>query len=642
MSAATRNGTYTDQDIVVLEGLEPVRKRPAMYIGSTDKHGLHHLVWEIVDNCVDEYLNGHADTITVTIHKKGDSVTISDNGRGIPVGMHHKYKKPTLELILTTLHSGGKFGEGNGYVYSGGLHGVGSSVVNALSRKLVAVIKRDGFEWTQTYKRGKPAGPLERVGPFRGHGTSIFFEPDTEIFKTTQFDPHLIRAHLEDMSYIHSGLKILFKNEVAKEEFDLTHAGGIPEFLDRLIMEGQKPKVTEAPFTVVRATGEKMEVALQWTESTDETIRSYVNGIRTSSGGTHEAGFKGGVVKAVRNYMAVHEVKTKGLTITAEDVREGLVGILSVFVRNPLFQGQTKERLNNEEMAAAVDNFVRPALETWLNANPTAADQIVGRIVLAAKARLASREAATEVKRKSATQRRLNLPGKLAACKSTNLEETELFIVEGDSAGGSTKQGRNNRTQAVLPLRGKVLNSEGLPLSRVLANTELNDLVTAIGTGAGEKFDLGGLRYGKIILLMDADADGYHISTLLLAFFFRHLTELIRKGRVYIAQPPLYKIEVGKETYWARDDAHKEEILAGLRGNAKPEVGRFKGLGEMDAKVLAETTLDPRNRTLLRVEIASLLEADRRFVELLGKDPAFRAKFIIESSGRAVAEELDV
>ena len=340
--------------------------------------------------------------------------------------------------------------------------------------------------------------------------------------------------------------------------------------------------------------------------------------------------------------MATHEVKTKGLTISAEDIREGLVAILSVFVRDPLFQGQTKERLNNEEMTAVVDAWVRPALESWLNANMTAADQIVGRIVLAAKARQASREAATEVKRKSATQRRLNLPGKLADCKATSLDETELFIVEGDSAGGSAKQGRNNRTQAVLPLRGKILNAEGLPLSRVLSNTELNDLVSAIGTGVGDKFDFGGLRYGKIILLMDADADGYHISTLMLAFFFRHLPELIKKGRVYLAQPPLYRIDVGKETFWARDDAHKEEILAGLRGNAKPEIGRFKGLGEMDAKVLAETTLDPRHRTLLRVEIESLLETDKRFVELLGKDPGFRAKFILESSGRAVAEELDV
>jgi DNA gyrase/topoisomerase IV subunit B len=634
--------TYTAKDITVLEGLEPVRKRPSMYIGGVDGKGLHHLVWEIVDNAVDEYINGYADSITVVLHKNGDAVTVIDNGRGIPVDLHPKYKRPALELILTTLHSGAKFGEGGNYMHTGGLHGVGSSVVNALSKKLVATIRRDGFEWQQTFRRGKTASDLEKLGPFRGHGTMIYFEPDPDIFKTTQFDPHLIKAHLEDMSYIHSGLRITFKNEITKETFDLTHPGGIPEFLNRLVVDGQKPAVTETPFCLARQNGEKMEVALQWTESTDEAIRSYVNGIRTSAGGTHESGFKSGIAKAIRNYIETHEVKTKGLTITAEDIREGMVGILSVFVREPMFQGQTKEKLNNPEMAATVDNFVRPGLEAWLNANKTAADQIIGRIVLAAKARLASREAATEVKRKSVTQRRLNLPGKLADCKSTDLEESELFVVEGDSAGGSAKQGRNNKTQAVLPLRGKILNAEGLTLNKVLANAELADLVSAIGTGAGDKFDLGGLRYGKIILLMDADADGHHITTLLLAFFFRHMTELIRKGHVYIAQPPLYRIDIGKETQWARDDAHKEEILASLRANAKPEISRFKGLGEMDPKVLAETTLDLRYRTLLQVQIDSNLEADSTFVELLGKDPAQRYRFIMDSAALAIVEELDV
>ncbi|HTU23177.1 MAG TPA: DNA topoisomerase IV subunit B [Gemmataceae bacterium] len=636
--------TYTAKDIGVLEGLEPVRKRPSMYIGGVDAKGLHHLVWEIVDNAVDEYLNGFADAVTVTLHKGGDAVTISDNGRGIPVDLHPKHKKPALELILTTLHSGAKFGDGDVYFHSGGLHGVGSSVVNALSRKLIATIRRDGFEWRQTFRRGKPAGELEKLGAFRGHGTTIYFEPDSDIFKTTQFDPKWIREHLESMSYIHSGLKITFKDEIAKESYDLTHPGGIPEFLQRLVTEGQKPPVTEAPFALVRNNGEKMEVALQWTESTDEAIRSYVNGIRTSAGGTHENGLKAGIAKAIRNFMETHEdkVKVKGLTITAEDIREGIVAILSVFVREPMFQGQTKEKLNNPEMTATVDGWVRPALESWLNANMTAADQIVGRIVLAAKARLASREAASEVKRKSVTQRRLNLPGKLADCKATGLDESELFLVEGDSAGGSAKQGRNNKTQAVLPLRGKILNSEGLALNKVLTNVELNDLVTAIGTGAGDKFDISGLRYGKIILLMDADADGHHITTLMLAFFFRHMTELIRKGRVFLAQPPLYRIDVGKETYWARDDAHKEEILAGLRANAKPEVSRFKGLGEMDPKVLAETTLDPRSRTLLQVQIDSNLETDKTFVDLLGKDPSQRYRFIMDKAARAVAEELDV
>jgi DNA gyrase subunit B len=636
------SAAYTAKDITVLEGLEPVRKRPSMYIGGVDGKGLHHLVWEIVDNAVDEYLNKFADSVVVTLHKNGDAVTITDNGRGIPVDLHPKHKRPALELILTTLHSGAKFGEGGNYIHSGGLHGVGSSVVNALSKKLVATIRRDGYEWRQTFRRGKPAGELEKLDTFRGHGTSIYFEPDDTIFKTTQFDPSLIRAHLEDMSYIHSGFKITFKNDITKETIDLTHPGGIPEFLGRLVTDAQKGPVTETIFYVARTQDEKMEAALQWTEATEEVLRSYVNGIRTSAGGTHESGFKNAIAKAIRNYMETHEVKTKGLTITAEDIREGMVGILSVFVREPMFQGQTKEKLNNPEMSAAVDNLVRPALEAWLNNNMTAADQIVGRIVLAAKARLASREAASEVKRKSVTSRRLNLPGKLADCKSTSLHESELFIVEGVSAGGSAKQGRNNKTQAVLPLRGKVLNSEGLALNRVLANTELADLVSAIGTGAGDKFDLRGLRYGKIILLMDADADGHHISTLLLAFFFRHMTELIRKGHVFIAQPPLYRIVVGKETYWARDDAHKEELLAGLRANARPEISRFKGLGEMDASVLAATTLDLRQRIILQVQIDSNLETDKTFVELLGKEPAHRYRFIMDSAALAVVEELDV
>jgi DNA gyrase/topoisomerase IV subunit B len=643
MSAALKmKNQYDESSISVLEGLEPVRVRPAMYIGATDKKGLHHLAWEIVDNSVDEYLNGFADAITVTLHKPGDSVTIADNGRGIPVGLHPKYKRPTLELILTTLHSGAKFGQGDDYLHSGGLHGVGSSVVNALSRKLIAVVHRDGFEYRQTFKRGKVATALEKVGPFRGHGTRITFEPDAEIFKVTHFDADWIRQHLEDMSYIHHGLKIHLHNELTGERLDLSHPGGIPEFLGKLVGETQKPTVHPNLFHVTKDNSDKLEVAVQWTESTDETFRSYVNGIRTTDGGTHEAGFKSGIVKAIRNFMETHQIKNKGITINAEDIREGVVGILSVFMRNPAFQGQTKEKLNNPEMNATIEGFVRPALESWLNANMSAADQIVGRIVLAAKARAASREAVQEIRRKSATQRRLNLPGKLADCKATDLDDTELFIVEGDSAGGSAKQGRNNHTQAILPLRGKILNSEGMGTSKVLVNQELSALVTAIGTGAGADFNIGGLRYGKIILLMDADADGYHISTLLLTFFFRHMPELIKKGHVYIAQPPLYKIAVGKETIWAHDDAHKEEILAGLRANAKPEIMRFKGLGEMLPSQLAETTLDPRKRTLLRVTIDSLLEADKTFVELLGKDPAARYRFIMDSAAQVGAEELDV
>jgi DNA gyrase/topoisomerase IV subunit B len=633
---------YSAKDIQVLEGLEPVRKRPAMYIGGTDVKGLHHMVWEIVDNAVDEYLNGHASSILVSLDKDGQGVTIEDNGRGIPVDKHPKFGKSALELILTTLHSGAKFGEGENYIHSGGLHGVGSSVVNALSKRMVATIRRDGHEWRQEFRRGKAHGTIEKLGPSRQHGTTIYFQPDGEIFPKTTLDPDTIKSHLEDMSYIHAGLKLSFEDKTTGQTHDLSHPGGIPEFLSKLVKDSGKAPTTEIPFTFARKDGERLEAVLQWTDSTEEAVRSYVNGIRTPGGGTHEAGFRSAIVRAIRDYMETHDIRVKGLTISAEDIREGIVGVLSTFVREPQFQGQTKDRLNNPEMTAQVEGSIRPALESWLNANKTAADAIVGRIVLAARARQASREAVSEVKRKSAATRRLNLPGKLADCKSTNVDDTELFLVEGDGAGGSAKQGRNNRNQAVLPLRGKILNSEGLPLAKALANQELKDLVSAIGTGIGPAFNLGGLRYGKIVLLMDADADGYHISTLLLAFFFRHLPELIRAGHVYIAVPPLFRIDVGKETHWARNDQHKEEILKSLRANARFEVSRFKGLGEMDAKVLAETTLDPRHRTLMRVEIDSLLDCDRAFVDLLGKDPAQRYRFIMEEADRTSVEVLDI
>jgi len=640
---ASRVAAYRTEDIQVLEGLEPVRKRPAMYIGGVDNKGLHHLAWEILDNAVDEYINGFADHVHVTLHKSGTALTITDNGRGIPVDMHPKHKKSGLELVLTVLHAGGKFGEtDSGYMHSGGLHGVGASVVNALSKKLIATVKRDGFEYQQTFAKGTPQGKIEKIGPFRGHGTSIYFEPDDTIFKQVKFDGDVLKARLEDMSFIHSGLHITYKNEITGETVELANPGGLPAFLTKLVTDAQKPSVTEGAFSASREGGAKMEIALQWTESTEETYRSYVNGIRTPNGGTHENGLKSALRKAVNSYIETHDIKVKGLKITAEDIREGVVAVLSVFVREPQFEGQTKQRLNNPEVEGNVDNFVRPALEAWLNNNKTAADAIVGRIVLAARAREASRAAVTEVKRKAPGSKRLSLPGKLADCKSTNWEETELFIVEGDSAGGSAKQGRNNVTQAVLPLRGKILNCEDQTTLKALANQEISDLVTAIGTGAGEKFHYDGLRYGKIILLMDADSDGCHISTLLLDFFFRHMNELVKLGHVYIAQPPLFRLNVGKETLWARDDAHKAEIKAGLKANAKVEETRFKGLGEMDAKDLARTTLDPKFRVLLKVDTDNNLDADQAFQELLGKEAEHRYKFIIEYTDHADAEKLDV
>ena len=646
-AVASPNGKYTAADsIQVLEGLEPVRKRPSMYIGGVDAKGLHHLAWEIIDNSVDEHLNGHADAVTVTLNKTGDGLAVSDNGRGIPTDIHPKHGKSGLELVLTVLHAGGKFGgDASSYVHSGGLHGVGASVVNALSRKLVATVKRDGAEYRQEYSKGVPLGPIENSGPARGRGTTISFEPDPTIFKTVRFDPDVLKSRLEDMSFVHSGLKITFKNEATGEATEFNHPGGIPEFLTKLVKDADKRPVTEQAFSAKRDSGERLEVALQWSESTEESVRSYVNGIRTPGGGTHENGLKSAIRKAVNNYAETHaEVKKsmKGLKITAEDIREGVVAVISVFVREPMFQGQTKDKLNNPELEAGVDNFIRPALEAWLNSNKSAADLIIGRIVLAAKAREASRAAANEVKRLTPGSRRLRLPGKLADCKAGDRDKTELFIVEGDSAGGSAKQGRNNVTQAVLPLRGKILNGEDLPTFKVMQNQELNDLVNAIGTGAGDKFNYGGLRYGKIILLMDADADGHHITTLMLDFFFRHLPELVRRGHVYIAQPPLYRIDVGKETHWAKDDSDKERVLSGLRANAKPEITRFKGLGEMPFRVLAQTTLDPRSRTVLKVEVSEQIEAINTFHDLLGKDAEPRYKFIMEKAGQAAVEDLDV
>lgn len=637
---AATTGSYTSQDIEVLEGLEPVRQRPSMYIGGVDSRGLHHLLWEILDNSVDEYLAGEADRITLTVHKDGESITIGDNGRGIPVDKHPKMKKSTLEVILTTLHAGGKFSN-KSYARSGGLHGVGSSVVNALSSEMVATVHRDGHEWVQRYKRGKPTTPVKKTKPFRGHGTQIFFRPDDEIFSRIHFNVDTIRQHLEDISYIHAGLQMTLIDEAKKEKTEYAHPEGITAYLDKLTTDSNKRTVHEQILSAEKDDGNtRVELVLRWTESTDDQIRSYVNGIRTRAGGTHESGFRAGIAKAVKNYMDVHSIKPKGLTISNDDIREGIVGILSVFHGDPMFQGQTKERLNNPEMQAFVDSVVRPTLENWLNTNPSIADAVIGRIVLAARAREASRSAVSDVRRKTPSSRKNSLPGKLVDCRSRQSDKTELFIVEGDSAGGTAVLGRNSKTQAVLPLRGKILNTESLTITKAMGNLEIQALVETLGTGIGSQFDIRRLRYGRVILLMDADSDGYHISTLLLAFFFRHMRELIQQKKVFIGQPPLYKISVGKESQYAQDDLHKEEILAALPANRKPEITRFKGLGEMDAKQLRETTLDPKYRTLLRVDIESQLTADQTFQQLLGKDASERYRMIMEEA--SFADDVDL
>ena len=637
---STGSARYTAQDIEVIEGLEAVRRRPSMYIGGVDSRGLHHLLWEIVDNSVDEHLAGHCNEIIVTLHKDGASCSVQDNGRGIPVDVHQKTKKSALETILTTLHSGGKFNS-QAYARSGGLHGVGSSVVNALSIEMEATVYRDGFEYSQRYKRGKPTTPVKQVRPFRGRGTIIFFRPDEEIFSKTTFHPDTIKQHLEDISYIHAGLKIIFHDETRKEKIEYFHPDGIVSYLDKILAEGQKKPTHEQTFSISRDDEKcKVEMVLRWTEATDEQIRSYVNGIRTHAGGTHESGLRSAIGKAVRNYLEVHDIKVKGVTIENSDIREGVQGILSVFLSEPMFQGQTKEKLNNPEMVAAVESVARPALETWLSSNPSVADAIVGRIVLAARARQASREAASEVRRKTPTTRRTSLPGKLLDCRSTDPGESELFIVEGQSAGGTAGMGRDSRYQAVLPLRGKVLNTESLTTSKVIENQEIKDLIETLGTGIGNGFDLRRLRYDRVILMMDADSDGYHISTLLLTFFFRHMRDIITNQKLYLAQPPLYRIQIGANTVYAQDDAHKEEVLASLPANRKPEIFRFKGLGEMNAQQLKETTLDPRTRTLLSVSIDSLVEADQTFAQLLGKDASERYRIIMDEAN--LVDDLDL
>ena len=635
---------YTAKDITVLEGLEPVRKRPGMYIGGVDAAGLHHLLWEIVDNSVDEAINGHADRITVTLHEDRSSATVSDNGRGIPVDFHDKFRKPALELILTTLHAGGKF-EAKNYLHSGGLHGVGASVVTALSEELVATVKRDGAEWQQSFARGKAKTKLRKLRAARGAGTTIFFRPDSEIFPKPAFDSRTIAERLAARAYLHRGLTVVFEDEAAGDTHTWQYEDGIRAYLAKLLSErGEQPVGGDVFFAerqqeVDGTRVADVECALAWTEATSETFLSFVNGIPTTAGGTHENGLKSAIVKAVRNYLEIHNLVPRGLTIAAEDVREGVVAILSCYLAAPQFQGQTKERLNNPETAANIDGFARSALENHLMHNRSVADAIAARVVLAARARSASRAAAQQVTRKGSVSHRLNLPGKLADCSSTDPAECEIFVVEGDSAGGSAKQARDRGFQAILPLRGKVLNAEQASTDKVLANKELSDLVSALGCGAGKTFDVGKLRYHKICLLMDADSDGNHICTLLLTFFYRHLPELIRQGYVYIAQPPLYRVDVGKETHWALDDAAKDRLLKRLDGKAV-HVTRFKGLGEMNPKTLNETTLDPERRALLRVEVADVKSTDRAIQTLLGRDVAPRFQFIMERAPKVV--ELDV
>ncbi len=636
------SGSYNADSITVLEGLEAVRKRPGMYIGGVDKAGFHHLLWEILDNAIDEVMNGHASRITVTLAKDGRTMSVTDNGRGIPVDMHPKTGKSALEVIFTTLHAGGKF-DNDAYKVAGGLHGVGASVVNALSKCLIAEVRRDGRLYRQEYRRGKPMGAVEPGDPARGTGTTITFTPDPDIFREQAFDPDLIAERLDIKTYLNRGLTIQFVNEKAQETREFRHEGGLADFLDATNTARQDTRVAPMAFVLDRDDdGFRLSLALCWTEATDEHVRSFVNTIPTRDGGTHEQGLRGAVTAAVGRYIKDHELLKKGMEVKGEDIREGLTGVLSVFIHEPQFQGQTKDRLNNPEIRSLVESTVRPQLESFLLKNKSVGDAIAARVIQAAKAREASRAAANQVRRKTAISGRLNLPGKLHDCDSTNPDESELFIVEGDSAGGSAKQGRDRDIQAILPLKGKVLNAEQAGKAKVLDNKELTDIVSALGCGMDDQYDPTRLRYGKVILLTDADSDGHHIATLLLTFFYRHLPALIEAGRIYLACPPLFKVAHGKETYWAASDADRDRILDKLPRNAKPNITRFKGLGEMPHQLLYETTLDPARRRLLRVVVP---DEDRPYTEntvteLMGKDPEGRFKFIMAEA--YTAKDIDI
>ena len=629
--ATAVKGNYNAEQIHVLEGLEAVRKRPAMYIGSTSSRGLHHLVYEVVDNSIDEALAGYCSDIKVIIHKD-NSITVIDNGRGIPVDMMKKEKKPAVEVIMTVLHAGGKFGDG-GYKVSGGLHGVGVTCVNALSEHMEVEVRRGGKCYGIEFAKGKTSKKLYEKGDCETTGTTVHFKPDATIFTETEYSYDTLRLRIRELAFLNKGITISLTDERADDKSETFHfAGGIIEYVE--FMDKDKDKINPKP---IYLEGEKnaviVEVAMQYCDTYSENIFTYVNNINTEEGGTHLSGFRKALTRTINAYARkTNMLKENEDALSGDDVREGLTAVLSLKVQNPQFESQTKIKLGNSEVMPIVDNLVGDTLAEFMEENPQVAKKLVEKAIIAARARLAARKARELTRRKNAMDLG-GLPGKLADCKSRNVEDTEIYLVEGDSAGGSAKQGRNSDFQAILPLRGKILNVEKARLDKVLSSEEIRNMITAFGCGIGDDFNLDKARYGKIIIMTDADVDGAHIRTLLLTFFYRYMQPLIKEGHVFIAQPPLYLIRKNqKQHYYAYSDEELQQILDEVARDTNPYVQRYKGLGEMNPGQLWETTMDPAARTILQVHLEDAAEADRIFSILMGDKVEPRRQFIEDNA----------
>lgn len=629
--ATAVKGNYNAEQIHVLEGLEAVRKRPAMYIGSTSSRGLHHLVYEVVDNSIDEALAGYCSDIKVIIHKD-NSITVIDNGRGIPVDMMKKEKKPAVEVIMTVLHAGGKFGDG-GYKVSGGLHGVGVTCVNALSEHMEVEVRRGSKCYGIEFAKGKTSKKLYEKGDCETTGTTVHFKPDATIFTETEYSYDTLRLRIRELAFLNKGITISLTDERAEDKSETFHfAGGIIEYVE--FMDKDKDKINPKP---IYLEGEKnaviVEVAMQYCDTYSENIFTYVNNINTEEGGTHLSGFRKALTRTINAYARkTNMLKENEDALSGDDVREGLTAVLSLKVQNPQFESQTKIKLGNSEVMPIVDNLVGDTLAEFMEENPQVAKKLVEKAIIAARARLAARKARELTRRKNAMDLG-GLPGKLADCKSRNVEDTEIYLVEGDSAGGSAKQGRNSDFQAILPLRGKILNVEKARLDKVLSSEEIRNMITAFGCGIGDDFNLDKARYGKIIIMTDADVDGAHIRTLLLTFFYRYMQPLIKEGHVFIAQPPLYLIRKNqKQHYYAYSDEELQQILDEVGRDTNPYVQRYKGLGEMNPGQLWETTMDPAARTILQVHLEDAAEADRIFSILMGDKVEPRRQFIEDNA----------